>query len=124
MFGDDLFGSKDSGRDKRRSFTTTQKKEIFDRQKGKCAICKKPLKLASTQYDHVKPWSENGATNVKNGRAICSNCHDETTHKSRLKKVEKKSKKKPATNPFEVALPEVKLPKVKMPKNKGGFGLF
>jgi len=124
MFGDDLFGSKGGGRDKRRSFTPTQKKEIFDRQNGKCAICGKALKLASTQYDHVKAWSENGSTNVKNGRALCSNCHDEKTHKDRLKKLETKPKKPSTSNPLDVKLPDMKMPKMKMPKGKGGFGPF
>lgn len=124
MFGDDIFNSKGPSRDKRRSFTPTQKKEIFDRQNGKCAKCGKTLKLSSTQYDHVKAWSDNGKTNVKNGKALCSNCHDEKTHKDRLNKLEKKPKKSSISNPLDLKLPEMKMPKMKIPKGKGGFKLF
>ncbi len=121
IYGDPFgLGGKDSGRDKKRTFTQTQKKEILYAQNNKCAICHKPLDPRDIEYDHKTPWADKGRTKVKNGRAVCGSCHNIITHKHKLKKTDgKKSKSKTPTNPFDV-----KLPGLKMPKSKGGFGLF
>jgi 5-methylcytosine-specific restriction endonuclease McrA len=78
------------GRDRRRAFTRTQKNEIWAQQKGKCAICKKPLDPRTVEYDHGKAWANGGKTVIKNGRALCPQCHKLKTHKERLRKVDKK----------------------------------
>lgn len=90
-------------RDYRRSFTRTQKNEIWAQQKGKCAKCHKPLDPRTVEYDHGRPWSAGGKTTVKNGRALCPGCHKLKTHKERLKKVEKKKKQ---SSPFDLKLPK------------------
>lgn len=100
------FGPKKSKRDSRRAFTRTQKNEILAQQKGKCAICHKPLDQRTVEYDHGRAWSAGGPTKVKNGRALCPNCHKLKTHKERLKKVEKKKKKK-EYNPFEKKITKI-----------------
>ena len=81
-------------RDSRRSFTTTQKNEIWAQQNGKCAKCKSKLDPRTTEYDHGKEWAEGGKTTIKNGRALCANCHKLKTHRTRLKNVDKKRKPK------------------------------
>ncbi len=85
-------------RDSRRKFSREQETELWDRQIGKCDICKKPLKRSHTHYDHIKPWADGGKTVIKNGRALCANCHSDVTRKTNLKKVNKKRKKKPSNS--------------------------
>lgn len=79
-------------RDKRRTFSQTQKNEIWSQQNGKCAECGEKLDPRSTEYDHKKPWASGGKTTVKNGRAVCRNCHGKISHNTKLKKVNKKRK--------------------------------
>ncbi len=70
-------------------------------QNYKCARCKNKLDLRATEFDHKKEWSDKGKTTIKNGRALCKNCHGIVSHKSRIKKIDttrktiKKSTKKP-----------------------------
>lgn len=105
-------------RDKRRSFTRTQKNEILYQQDNKCAKCHKKLDPRATEFDHKKPWASGGRTATVNGRALCANCHKIVTHKTRLKKVDKKRTKKRTTkrkrrtrkpkDPFDVGIPTPK----------------
>lgn len=95
-------------RDSRRSFTSTQKKEILYQQDNKCAKCHKKLDPRAIQFDHRKPWASGGRTITRNGRALCGKCHDIITHNQRLKKTDKRRKKKPSSV-FD--LPKIKLPK-------------
>lgn len=69
-------------RDGRRAFTTTQKKHILLQQNYKCAMCFKKLDLTIVEFDHAKPWSENGV-------ALHPDCHRRKTLKENLKKVDK-----------------------------------
>jgi 5-methylcytosine-specific restriction endonuclease McrA len=108
-FGPTNFGFElESKRDSRRSFTRTQKNEIWAQQDGKCAICHKKLDPRTVQYDHGRAWSAGGTTTVKNGRALCSNCHSLKSHKDRLKKVEK-TKRRGEESPFDIKLPKIRL---------------
>ncbi len=103
--------SKKIEKDSRRSFTQSQKNEIWDRQGGRCAKCDKPLKRAATHYDHKIPHEKGGKTEVKNGQALCANCHSIKSNKDRLKKVD--IKRKPKSNvPFGFG--EIKPPKIKL----------
>jgi len=86
-------GSKPK-RDKRRAFTRTQKNEILAQQNNKCAKCHKPLDMRTVEFDHKKGWADRGRTVTQNGQALCPHCHKLKTHKSRLKKIEKKRKPK------------------------------
>ena len=94
--------SQSRKKDSRRAFSKTQKTEIWDRQKGKCARCHKPLKMATVEYDHVKQYSRGGSTRTSNGRALCKNCHGIVTHKSRLKKIDKKRQLSSQFSPFSM----------------------
>ncbi len=89
-WGFDVFDSP--SRDKRRTFTRTQKNEILYQQNNKCAQCRNPLDPRAVQFDHKKGWADKGRTITQNGRALCSNCHSIITHKNRLEKIEEPSK--------------------------------
>ena len=96
-------------RDSRRSFTSTQKKEILYQQDNKCAKCHKKLDPRAIHFHHEKPWSSGGRTITANGRAVCGTCHEILSHKERLKKVDKKRRTKKPSSIFD--LPKIDLPK-------------
>lgn len=77
-------------RDSRRGFNQTEKAEIWDKQEGKCARCREQLLRRATHYDHIIPWEKEGKTNVKNGQALCANCHSIKSHEARLDKINNK----------------------------------
>jgi hypothetical protein len=54
-----------------RIFSPNQKREVFERQKGKCAKCKKDFKIEEMEADHVTPWSEGGRTEASNCQMLC-----------------------------------------------------
>ncbi len=118
MYNYNPFDDENNKRDSRRSFTKSQQKKIFDRQKGRCALCGERLELSSTHYHHKVPWSEGGKTTVKNGIAVCAKCHAKLHIDENVRKIEKKAKKT-TSNPFDI-----RLPNIKMPMGKGGFRLF
>lgn len=85
-------------KDKRRAFTRTQRNEILQQQRMKCAVCHKALEPIAIHFHHLKEWSANGPTVVKNGAAVCPTCHVKETHKQNLKKIDKpKTEKKLVT---------------------------
>ena len=92
--------SSNKKRDRRRTFTKTQKNEIWAQQDGKCAKCHKRLDPRTVEYHHGRSWSAGGKTLVKNGKALCSKCHKIEHHKKRLQKIEKKPKSSKNKNIF------------------------
>jgi len=54
-----------------RAFTEKQKREAYERQKGKCVKCKKRFKIEEMEADHIKPWHEGGKTVAKNCQMLC-----------------------------------------------------
>ena len=110
-------GGSGEGRDRRRSFTQSQKNQILYQQDKKCARCHKPLDPRAIEYDHKKPWAAGGRTKTINGRALCANCHKIITHNQILGKVEgrrrhgrktkqRRKKSRKMQNPF--GLPDYK----------------
>lgn len=94
---------KETERDPRRAFSQTQRNEIWDRQKGRCAglhCGHKPLLRSATHYDHIIPWEKGGKTIVSNGQALCPTCHSVKSNKDRLKNVDKKRKNNRTDNLF------------------------
>jgi hypothetical protein len=83
-------GTATPKKDIRRSFTTTQKKEILYQQDNKCAKCHKKLDPRAVHFHHEKPWGSGGRTITTNGRALDAECHEIVSHNQRLKKVDKK----------------------------------
>jgi 5-methylcytosine-specific restriction endonuclease McrA len=75
-------------RDSRRAFSQSQKKEILYQQDYMCGECHKKLDPRATHFHHEKPWAYGGRTIVENGRALCADCHEITSHKERLRKID------------------------------------
>lgn len=58
-----------------RAFDETDKITMYNRQHGKCAICKKPFEFKEMHGDHIKPWSKGGKTTLDNGQMLCTTCN-------------------------------------------------
>jgi hypothetical protein len=54
-----------------RAFTDKQKREAYERQKGKCVKCKKHFEIEEMEADHIKPWYEGGKTVAGNCQMLC-----------------------------------------------------
>ncbi|MBI4708115.1 MAG: DUF262 domain-containing protein [Candidatus Omnitrophica bacterium] len=54
-----------------RAFTDKQKREAYERQKGKCVKCKKRFDIEEMEADHIKPWHESGKTVAVNCQMLC-----------------------------------------------------
>jgi len=54
-----------------RSFTEKQKREAFERQKGKCPICRKRFEIDEMEADHITPWHDGGKTISENCQMLC-----------------------------------------------------
>ena len=57
-----------------RLFPKRQKKILQLISGNLCVICKKVL-TKDFHADHIKPFSKNGSTILKNGQAVCPNCN-------------------------------------------------
>lgn len=54
-----------------RAFTDKQKREAYEKQKGKCVKCKKRFEIEEMEADHIKPWHEGGKTVAGNCQMLC-----------------------------------------------------
>jgi len=54
-----------------RSFTDKQKREAYERQKGKCKKCGEKFDISEMEADHIKPWHEGGKTITENCQLLC-----------------------------------------------------
>lgn len=61
--------------DPQRYFTADQRQLIFKNSGGNCKECGAALSPTNFHADHIKPHSAGGATNVGNGRALCTRCN-------------------------------------------------
>lgn len=62
-----------------RAFDKNTKRRVYEKQKGKCKICKKQFNLDDMEADHITPWCEGGHTVEKNCQMLCKSCN---RHKS------------------------------------------
>lgn len=65
-----------------REFTPAQKRQIFERDGGKCQgrTCRVPggatiPDVSQGEFDHITPWSQGGKTEVDNGQLLCRDCN-------------------------------------------------
>jgi Restriction endonuclease len=58
-----------------RAFTENEKRTAYEKQKGKCPICKEQFEIEEMEGDHITPWSEGGKTNIKNLQMLCKDCN-------------------------------------------------
>src|SRR3989338_3057975 len=54
-----------------RGFTTNQKREAYEKQKGICIKCKKYFDIEEMEADHITPWHEGGKTVAENCQMLC-----------------------------------------------------
>lgn len=58
-----------------RTFTESQKRTAYERQKGICPICKNHFELKEMHGDHITPWSKGGKTIPENCQILCRDCN-------------------------------------------------
>ena len=54
-----------------RTFTEKQKREAYERQKGKCSVCKQKYAMEEMEADHIRPWHDGGKTVSENCQMLC-----------------------------------------------------
>lgn len=58
-----------------RTFSDADKKTMYARQNGLCALCGKPFQMKEMHADHITPWSQGGKTEISNGQMLCVQCN-------------------------------------------------
>lgn len=58
-----------------RTFTESQKREAYEKQRGICKKCNKKFDLSEMQADHITPWSKGGKTTADNCQLLCADCN-------------------------------------------------
>ena len=58
-----------------RAFTESQKRAVYEKQKGVCRKCGKHFELSEMEADHITPWSRGGKTNPENCQMLCLECN-------------------------------------------------
>ncbi|WP_270834519.1 HNH endonuclease family protein [Aeromonas sp. QDB07] len=58
-----------------RAFTDSQKRTLYERQKGICPGCSDHFELSKMEADHITPWSQGGKTDLNNGQMLCRDCN-------------------------------------------------
>lgn len=61
--------------DESRLFSEPQRREIWERAAGKCAMCNRDVHEDDAEYDHILPHFLGGPTEVSNGRLVHERCH-------------------------------------------------
>ena len=54
-----------------RAFSPNQRREAYERQNGKCIICKEDFEIEGMEADHITPWHEGGKTSSENCQMLC-----------------------------------------------------
>lgn len=58
-----------------RQFDADEKRTMYERQDGKCALCGEACELSEMHGDHIIPWSKGGKTTLENGQMLCTLCN-------------------------------------------------
>ncbi|MDE9532203.1 HNH endonuclease, partial [Xenorhabdus bovienii] len=58
-----------------RTFTESNKRILYERQKGICCLCKNHFTIKEMEADHITPWSQGGKTELINGQMLCRDCN-------------------------------------------------
>ncbi len=64
-----------------RTFDDNTKREVFERQQGKCPRCGKQFPIEEMEADHITPWSQGGRTIAANCQMLCRKCNREKSDK-------------------------------------------
>jgi hypothetical protein len=54
-----------------RAFSGNQKREAYERQKGKCIVCGEQFDISEMEADHITPWHDGGKTSADNCQMLC-----------------------------------------------------
>jgi hypothetical protein len=54
-----------------RTFSESQKRGAYERQKGICPTCKKHFEFEEMEGDHIDPWHSGGKTSPENCQMLC-----------------------------------------------------
>ena len=55
--------------------TAEKIRELFFRQKGRCALCRTPITMAAMHRDHIRPVSLGGLHRMANLQLLCAPCN-------------------------------------------------
>jgi len=64
-----------------RTFTDSNKRTLYERQKGVCPVCTAFFEIAQMEADHITPWSQGGKTELANGQMLCRECNRRKSNK-------------------------------------------
>lgn len=59
----------------KRTFSQRDKRTVYERQKGYCAICGEYHPIEEMAADHIKPWWNGGTTTIDNLQMVCKKCN-------------------------------------------------
>ena len=76
-------------RSKTRVHSVARRKEIYDRDRGKCYICNDPLTLKSFELDHLLPVARNGSNAPENLAVCCLPCNRSRGTKLGIRQLQK-----------------------------------
>jgi len=88
-----LFPSEEEKNNKRGYVYKDYRNKLWEKQKGKCAICKKKLDPTCYHVDHKKPVALGGKTILSNLQLLCPACHMKKTAEDRRKIAQSKKRK-------------------------------
>jgi 5-methylcytosine-specific restriction endonuclease McrA len=60
---------------KRQSVSRTVERVIYEKYKGRCAICKEKTPFDEGVIDHIKPVSKGGTSGPSNLQWLCHRCN-------------------------------------------------
>lgn len=86
-----LFGPK---RRKRSYIPEADKRKVRNRQKYKCAKCKRSLTSIPIHYDHKKPIANGGSNSLRNIQALCPTCHQIKSDEDSAKRAKRRRREK------------------------------
>lgn len=58
-----------------RAFSPAMKRRAYERQEGRCEVCRDEFELAQMEADHITPWADGGKTVQENCQALCRDCN-------------------------------------------------
>jgi hypothetical protein len=58
-----------------RTFTDSNKRTLYEQQRGICTACKDHFEIEQMEADHITPWSQSGKTELSNGQMLCRECN-------------------------------------------------
>ena len=64
-----------------RAFSDAIKQRVYEKQSGKCKVCKKEFELSEMEADHIIPWSKGGKTIEDNCQLLCIKDHQQKSAK-------------------------------------------